>query len=376
MSKSAIIAIIGGVVVVAAIALNFVLESVDEEAAREETAKTQAEKKGPAKPAPKIETKTKTLQITAPSFDIVRITPQGDTVMAGRAKPSVKVEIYDGANKIGKVVANKRGEWVFVPTSPLAPGNRRLSLKMIDPDGSAVASESDVVLVVPEKGKDIAGKSVDQPSQPLAMKVPAKPGSGVEILQKHKPDAPNITGKSVDQPSQPLAMKVPAKPGSGVEILQKPRPDAPDITLTIDAIDYDDSGKLNIIGKAPPAANINLYLNNIFFGHGKSNHRGLWRQTPERKVNPGIYTVRADLIGNDGEVKNRIEVVFARSVPLTGIKPGTLVVVESGNSLWRIARRTYGRGFRYTVIYAANKDQIKDPNLIWPGQVFSLPSVN
>ncbi len=339
MSKSAIIAIIGGVVVVAAIALNFVLESVDEEAAREETAKTQVEKKGPAKPAPKIETKTKTLQITAPSFDIVRITPQGDTVMAGRAKPDVKVEIYDGANKIGKVVANKRGEWVFVPTSPLAPGNRRLSLKMIDPDGSAVASESDVVLVVPEKGKDIAGKSVDQPSQPLAMKVPAKPGSGVEILQK-------------------------------------PRPDAPDITLTIDAIDYDDSGKLDIIGKAPPAANINLYLNNNFFGRGKSNHRGLWRQTPERKVNPGIYTVRADLIGNDGEVKNRIEVVFARSVPLTGIKPGTLVVVESGNSLWRIARRTYGRGFRYTVIYAANKDQIKDPNLIWPGQVFSLPSVN
>ena len=376
MSKSAIIAIIGGVVVVAAIALNFVLESVDEEAAREETAKTQVEKKGPAKPAPKIETKTKTLQITAPSFDIVRITPQGDTVMAGRAKPGVKVAIYDGANKIGEVVANKRGQWVFVPTSPLAPGNRRLSLKMINPDGSAVASESDVVLVVPEKGKDIAGKSVDQPSQPLAMKVPAKPGSGVEILQKPKPDAPNITGKSVDQPSQPLAMKVQAKPGSGVEILQKPRPDAPDITLTIDAIDYDDSGKLNIIGKAPPAANINLYLNNIFFGHGKSNHRGLWRQTPERKVNPGIYTVRADLIGNDGEVKNRIEVVFARSVPLTGIKPGTLVVVESGNSLWRIARRTYGRGFRYTVIYAANKDQIKDPNLIWPGQVFSLPSVN
>ena len=376
MSKSAIIAIIGGVVVVAAIALNFVLESVDEEAAREETAKTQVEKKGPAKPAPKIETKTKTLQITAPSFDIVRITPQGDTVMAGRARPGEKVEIYDGANKIGEVVADKRGEWVFVPTSPLAPGSRRLSLKMIDLDGSVVASESDVVLVVPEKGKDIAGKSVDQPSQPLAMKVPAKPGSGVEILQKPKPDAPNITGKSVDQPSQPLAMKVQAKPGSGVEILQKPRPDAPDITLTIDAIDYDDSGKLDIIGKAPPAANINLYLNNNFFGRGKSNHRGLWRQTPERKVNPGIYTVRADLIGNDGEVKNRIEVVFARSVPLTGIKPGTLVVVESGNSLWRIARRTYGRGFRYTVIYAANKDQIKDPNLIWPGQVFSLPSVN
>jgi|TARA_B100000315_G_scaffold260868_1_gene326607 hypothetical protein len=339
VSKSAIIAIIGGIVVVAAIAMNFVLESVDEKAAPEETAKTQAEKKSPAKPAAKIEAKTKTLQVTSPSFDIVRITPQGDTVMAGRAKPGAKVEIYDGDKKIGEVVADKRGEWVFVPTSPLAPGSRRLSLKMTNPDGSIVASESDVVLVVPEKGKDLAGKSTAEPTQPLAMKVPSKSGGGVEILQK-------------------------------------PRPDAPDVVLTIDAVDYDDSGKLDIIGKAPAQGNLNLYLNNEFLGRGKANDRGLWRQTPERKVKPGMYTVRADLIDKDGKVKSRIEVVFARSVPLTGVRPGTLVVVESGNSLWRIARKTYGSGFRYTVIYEANKKQIRDPNMIFPGQVFSLPKVN
>ena len=339
MSKSAIIAIIGGVVVVAAIALNFILESVDEKAALEETANVRATSKSPAKPATKIDAKTKSPQVTTPSFDIVRITPQGDTVMAGRAKPGTKVEIYDGAKKIGEVVADKRGEWVFVPSSPLAPGSRQLSLKMINPDGSVVLSESDVVLVVPEKGKDIAGKPVAEPSQPLAMKVPAKPGSGVEILQK-------------------------------------PKPDAAGITLTIDAVDYDDSGKLDIIGKAPAAADINLYLNNEFLGRGRANSRGLWRQTPERKVKPGMYTVRADFVDKDGKVKSRIEVVFARSVPLTGIKPGTLVVVESGNSLWRIARKTYGSGFRYTVIFEANKKQIKDPNMIFPGQVFALPSVN
>ncbi len=89
-----------------------------------------------------------------------------------------------------------------------------------------------------------------------------------------------------------------------------------------------------------------------------------------------MYTVRADHVDEKGKVISRIEVIFARSVPLTGVKPGTLVVIESGNSLWRIARKTYGTGFRYTVIYEANKKQIKDPNLIFPGQVFSLPSVN
>jgi len=76
------------------------------------------------------------------------------------------------------------------------------------------------------------------------------------------------------------------------------------------------------------------------------------------------------------EVLARLEVYFARSVPLKGIAPGSLVVVRPGNSLWRIARRSYGSGFKYTVIYNANRNQIKNQNLIFPGQVFQLPSIN
>ena len=57
--------------------------------------------------------------------------------------------------------------------------------------------------------------------------------------------------------------------------------------------------------------------------------------------------------------------------------PGDSVVfVQPGNSLWRIARRNYGRGIQYTVIYEANRRQIGDPSLIYPGQVFVLPQVN
>ena len=50
--------------------------------------------------------------------------------------------------------------------------------------------------------------------------------------------------------------------------------------------------------------------------------------------------------------------------------------VQPGNSLWRLARRSYGEGLRYTDIYEANKDQIRNPDLIYPGQVFVLPKVN
>jgi nucleoid-associated protein YgaU len=49
------------------------------------------------------------------------------------------------------------------------------------------------------------------------------------------------------------------------------------------------------------------------------------------------------------------------------------VIVQPGNSLWRLARRTYGNGLMFTVIYEANKGQITDPNLIYPGQIFELP---
>jgi nucleoid-associated protein YgaU len=62
------------------------------------------------------------------------------------------------------------------------------------------------------------------------------------------------------------------------------------------------------------------------------------------------------------------------------LDPGTVVIpevntaiVSRGDNLWRISRRVYGRGLRYTVIYAANQEQIRNWHLIYPGQVFVLP---
>ena len=52
---------------------------------------------------------------------------------------------------------------------------------------------------------------------------------------------------------------------------------------------------------------------------------------------------------------------------------GQLLVVAPGTNLWRIARATYGRGAAYTIIYQANREQIEDPDRIYPGQVFRMP---
>ncbi len=61
----------------------------------------------------------------------------------------------------------------------------------------------------------------------------------------------------------------------------------------------------------------------------------------------------------------------AEAAPVTG-----RVVIQPGNNLWQISRVIYGKGRQYTVIYEANKSQIRDPDMIYPGQIFDTPGSN
>ena len=55
------------------------------------------------------------------------------------------------------------------------------------------------------------------------------------------------------------------------------------------------------------------------------------------------------------------------------IRTGSSVIIRRGDNLWRVARRNYGEGIRYTTIFEANRDQVRDPDLIYPGQVLKVP---
>ena len=104
-----------------------------------------------------------------------------------------------------------------------------------------------------------------------------------------------------------------------------------------------------------------------------------WQLKPDKEVSPGIHTLRVDQVDRTGKVVSRVELPFVR-VSRSEVLATTItrhrVIVQPGNSLWRIARRVYGSGVRYTVIYQANDAQIRDPHMIFPGQVFDLPATN
>ena len=319
----------------------------------------------PAVPAPPAKP-------TPPSFDVVRINPRGDTVIAGRAEPGATVVILDGDKEVGQVIADGRGEWVFVPEAPLLAGKRQLSLEMRRPGADPVPSDSVVVLVVPERGKDVAGRVTKVESQALALKVPrAGPGAstvmqmpGAAVQAIEKPIAP---GQAIEKPLAPgpAAAKPKTAPSAGESF-----------PLTVDSVDYDDLGNLHISGHARPGALVQLYLDNGFIGLTETGGDGAWTLSPGKQVEPGLYTLRADQVNERGKVLARVSLPFSRAEPLTDMVPGTFVIVQPGNSLWRLAQRTYGSGIQYAVIFEANRDQIKDPDLIYPGQVFTMPATN
>ena len=81
-----------------------------------------------------------------------------------------------------------------------------------------------------------------------------------------------------------------------------------------------------------------------------------------------------DEIDETGRVASRIESPFLREPPETLAALPHQVVVQPGHSLWAIAQARYGSGTRYALVYGANRERIRDPDLIYPGQVFDLPS--
>ena len=185
----------------------------------------------------------------------------------------------------------------------------------------------------------------------------------------------NISGRKTNKQSQPLALKF-SKKGGASSVLQKPTGNLTIGTLSLDTVDYNETGQLIISGRATPESTVIVYLNNLVTGKSVVDKNGSWRMRPDSRVQPGLYTLRADQVALSGKVLSRISMPFSRAEPINEIPSEPFVIVQPGNSLWRIARKTFGSGFGFTTIYEANKEQIKDPDLIFPGQVFVLPSNN
>ncbi|WP_249158216.1 LysM peptidoglycan-binding domain-containing protein [Bradyrhizobium jicamae] len=298
-----------------------------------------------------------------PAFDIVNIEKTGETVVAGRAAPGATVELLRDGEVHDRAVADQSGQFVMVPR-PLPPGNYDLTLRVRQPDGKEITSRQSVAVALEAAAKE----------RPMvALMTPDKP---IEVLSK-PPAAATAGGK-----------------------------------LAIEAIETEPGGKLHVSGQARPGASVNLYLNDSLIASAKADDSGRLSVTINKGVVAGNYRVRLDEVEpGSGKVNARAEVPFnvpdtltTASVPTQPASSGRAMAapqlaaatsaivpdagsssavvvpkiatttVSRGDSLWRISQRALGAGQRYAVIYRANRQQIRNPNLIYPGQVIVLPT--
>jgi nucleoid-associated protein YgaU len=283
--------------------------------------------------------------VVAPSFDVVRVERSGETVIAGRAEPDSEVTVKDQKGEaLGKARADSSGAWALVTEAPLTPGSHEIGIEAASGEGATQLSEDLVVVVVPE---------------PKAEAAKAEPAAAA---------APE---------SQVLAVLTPRQGNAATRVLpQQPEDGIAQGDLVLDSVDYDETGRVIIGGRASPGTRMLIYLDNRLVGDTRAGAAGRWSHSPADPVSEGLHSLRVDQVDESGKVLARVETPFSREAVRVAENDEDFVIVQPGNSLWRIARRAYGEGIRYSVIYQANKDQIRDPDLIYPGQVFELPGTD
>ncbi|TCZ65928.1 LysM peptidoglycan-binding domain-containing protein [Roseicella aquatilis] len=274
-----------------------------------------------------------------PRFHIARVSGRGMLVTAGSALPGAEVTLLEGARELGRARADARGEWVILPGDPLPPGPKELVLVARSPGGNPLHARDTLLLMVPA------------PSAAGAR--PEAAGATALLLP------PTAAGGAAPRP-----LEAPPAPAGGRQ------------RLGLDVVDYDDAGAMRFAGSAPTGATVRVYVGRNHAGDAVADQAGRWALSPATQPGVGRHTLRVDQLTAAGKVAARIELPFQRErLPdESAIAADGRLVVQPGANLWRIARKVYGQGTRYTVIYQANREQIRDPNRIYPGQLFSLPT--
>lgn len=401
-----------------------------ERAAPEEPAVAAPERSAPETPTP-----AEAPAMVAPSFDVVRVSPDGQALVAGRAPGALDVAVLVDGQEASRAEVDGTGKFVAFLDLPSSDVARVISLAS-NGEADPITSEDEVIVAptpqVPESpaelttpetntgvaALDIAPQAGDpspdtgdraalaapisdtsEPARGDPAEAPANRDSVPEDAPTATLAAPGLTGPqagtdpidtpevedqvaSADAPKQPAAPAVLLSTSEGVDVLQSGSGGAPDTLdqIALDAITYEAAGAVALDGRGVATEFVRVYLDNKPVQTTEINADGQWRATLPN-VDSGTYTLRVDAVDASGAVTSRVESPFRREDPdvlaeateAQGETVAKVVTVQPGHTLWAIARNRYGEGIAYVRVFDANRDRIRDPDLIYPGQVFSIP---
>ncbi len=297
----------------------------------------------------------KTADLQPPKFDLLRVEPDGSTVVAGRAKPGGKLEVVAGDTVVAETKVGSNGDFAAVLDDPLPPGDHEIVLRVVE-DGEIVSSSEEVATVSvptddpesllvmvtrpgeasriltqpeasPEQAKSddmVAETKTSDTTSPETSDQPvedAKTADGAESeepkaevaitdTQEQKPTA-STEASDTEENTQTAALtdKVEEKPAS-----ENPAPPAiPGARLRIDAVEIE-SGRVFVAGSAaPPGATVRVYADGEPIGDSRVSQSGRFLVEANRDISVGRHIFSADLMmpGSDASTM-RVAVPFTR----------------------------------------------------------------
>lgn len=384
----------------------------------------------PAAPAGEAATTTQPAPagVVAPTFDVVRVEGNGSVVIAGNAAPNAKVEIVHGSTVLGETTAGADGAFAIVLDDPLKPGDYQIVLRSTAPDSVVATSTQTAVVSVPEQAGGQVLAMVEEPGKPAELLTVPKPADQAQA-ETPKAETPQAQPGATEAPIS-TAPATPDAAGNAAATETQVTP-VPGAKIVVEAVEIDGS-KVFVAGLADPGRKVRAYANEILLGDALTSPDGHFLIEAARDLPVGEYTIRVDGLDADGtKVVVRATVPFQREpgesiaavapttpattetkpadtaaaapatapaatgeqkpaetaaaatteAPATTVAPklehvNSAVIIRRGDTLWRISRRVYGHGVRYSTIYLANQEQIADPDRIWPGQVFKVPETS
>ncbi len=357
----------------------------------------------------------------APVLDQIFVEPDGNALLSGNAEPGAKINVVLDGETVHSFTVDDSGQFAEFVVIPFADAARGL---VLETEGGEKVVQSDDYLIaalpkpepqeeapevaqaqpaVPETPAETVEEDVAQVEVPEAetaadvpgneaSETPVPEGSAAEETETAVADpVPNDvtpteeTPETTEETDQQVAILRSGQ--EGVELVQPPTEDeTPPDQVALDTIGYSESGEVELTGRVQDESTVRLYLDNELVADLDPVDDGQWRGEIEG-VDPGVYTLRVDEVSPEGDVVSRIETPFKRE-PIetlraadvatdpdaTGeVAPIRSVTVQKGDTLWAISRDRFGDGVLYVKLFEANRAAIRDPDLIYPGQIFTIP---
>ncbi|MBB3425282.1 nucleoid-associated protein YgaU [Rhizobium sp. BK312] len=253
-----------------------------------------------------------------PSFDVLRVEPDGSTVIAGSAEPNAKLEIVDGEKVVTTTNAGPSGDFAAVLDNPLPPGDHELVLRATGKDGKAVNSEEVATVSVPK----------DNSSQVLAMV--SKPGAASRIITapsakqgrvtagEQDASAADTQAKTTDKPAATTDAKLQqdgtaiasANPAAGTATPPAAKAEA-DQDVMVNAVEIEND-HIFVAGTAKPNAKVRAYADEKLIGENVAGADGHFVVDGPMPLAVGDHKIRVDVLDGAGKVVVRTSVNFTR----------------------------------------------------------------